>query len=105
MPPTSLAGSGEKLGTDPRIGQPACCRLCREPFFLRSSGICPNLSASHERLPRMRTAHRKRTPGVCGLTWEVYVSYWSSFPLQGVHRFESLQLSDMSNRLVVAVIK
>jgi hypothetical protein len=28
----------------------------------------------------------------------------SSFPLQGVHRFESLQLSDMSNRLFVAVI-
>jgi hypothetical protein len=24
---------GEKLGTDLRIGQPACCELCREPFF------------------------------------------------------------------------
>jgi hypothetical protein len=33
-PPASLAGSGEKLGTDPRIGQPACCGLCWEPFFL-----------------------------------------------------------------------
>jgi hypothetical protein len=29
----SLVGSGEKLGTDPRISQPACCGLCREPFF------------------------------------------------------------------------
>jgi hypothetical protein len=29
----SLVGSGEKLGTDPQIGQPACCGLCREPFF------------------------------------------------------------------------
>jgi hypothetical protein len=29
----SLVGSGEKLGMDPRIGQPACCGLCREPFF------------------------------------------------------------------------
>jgi hypothetical protein len=29
----SLAGSGEKMGTDPRIGQLACCGLCREPFF------------------------------------------------------------------------
>jgi hypothetical protein len=32
-PTTSLVGSGEKLGTDPRIGQSACCGLCREPFF------------------------------------------------------------------------
>jgi hypothetical protein len=50
MPPTSLVGSGEKLGTEPWIGQPACCGLCREPFFLGSSGICPNLLASHEGL-------------------------------------------------------
>jgi hypothetical protein len=45
----SLVGSGEKLGTDPRVGQPACCGLCREPF-LGSSGIHPNLSVSHKRL-------------------------------------------------------
>jgi hypothetical protein len=30
---TSLVDSGEKLGMDPQIGQPACCVLCREPFF------------------------------------------------------------------------
>jgi hypothetical protein len=29
---------------------------------------------------------------------------WSGFPLQGVHRFESPRLSDMSNRLFVAII-
>jgi hypothetical protein len=29
-----MASSGEKLGTDPRIGKPACCGLCQEPFFL-----------------------------------------------------------------------
>jgi hypothetical protein len=28
-----LVGSEEKLGTDPWIGQPVCCGLCREPFF------------------------------------------------------------------------
>jgi hypothetical protein len=28
-----MAALGEKLGTDPWIGQPACCRLCQEPFF------------------------------------------------------------------------
>jgi hypothetical protein len=38
MPPSSLAGSGEKLGTNPRIGQPVCCGLCREPFFSRAVG-------------------------------------------------------------------
>jgi hypothetical protein len=52
----------------------------------------------------MGTARRKRTPDVRGLVWEVYVLCWSGFPLQGVHRFESPRLSDMSNRLFVAVI-
>jgi hypothetical protein len=32
------------------------------------------------------------------------VAYWSGFPLQRVYRFESPRLSDMSNRLFVAVI-
>jgi hypothetical protein len=31
------------------------------------------------------------------------VTCWSGFPMQGVHRFESPRLSDMSNRLFVAV--
>jgi hypothetical protein len=29
----SLAIMGEKLGMDPRTGQPACCGLGRQPFF------------------------------------------------------------------------
>jgi hypothetical protein len=49
-PTASLVGSGEKLGTDPWVGQPTCCGLCRQPFFLRRSGIRPNLSTSHEGL-------------------------------------------------------
>jgi hypothetical protein len=32
----SLVGLGEKLGMNPRIGQPLCCGLCREPFFSRA---------------------------------------------------------------------
>jgi hypothetical protein len=47
MPPASLAGSGEKLGTDPRIGQPTCYGLCREPFFSGAVGsiqICRRLT-------------------------------------------------------------
>jgi hypothetical protein len=32
-PSASFVGLEEKLGTDPRISQSACCGLCREPFF------------------------------------------------------------------------
>jgi hypothetical protein len=45
-PPASLAGSGEKLGTNPWIGQSACCGLCQEPFFSGAMGsiqICRRL--------------------------------------------------------------
>jgi hypothetical protein len=46
-PTASLVGLEDKLGTDPWIGQPTCCGLCRESFF-GSSGIHPNLSMTHE---------------------------------------------------------
>jgi hypothetical protein len=72
-------------------------------FFLGSSGICPNLLVPRERLPHTGTACRKHMPDVRELEWEAYVSCWSGFPLQGVHRFESPRLKDMSNRLFVAV--
>jgi hypothetical protein len=32
-PTASMAALGEKLGTDPQIDHPSCCRLCQEPFF------------------------------------------------------------------------
>jgi hypothetical protein len=35
----SMAGSGEKLGTDSRIGQPSYCGLCRVPFFSRAVAL------------------------------------------------------------------
>jgi hypothetical protein len=34
FPTAPLSIVGEKLGTDPWIGRPACWGLCREPFFL-----------------------------------------------------------------------
>jgi hypothetical protein len=43
---------------------------------------------------------------VCDHTWiecGKCVTCWSSFSLQGVHRFESSRLSNMSNRLFVVV--
>jgi hypothetical protein len=45
-PTASLVGSGEKLGTDPRIGQPARCGLCREPFFSGAVGMLNSIDNS-----------------------------------------------------------
>jgi hypothetical protein len=45
--------------------------------------------------------------GACfNLMWTehgMHVACWSAFALQGLHRFEVPRLSDMSNRLFVAV--
>jgi hypothetical protein len=46
-PTASLVGLGEKLGTDPRVGQPVCFGLCLEPFFsgvVGSIQICRRLT-------------------------------------------------------------
>jgi hypothetical protein len=51
--------------------------------------IRPTLLMTRERLPHMGTARRKHMLGVRGLEWEAYMSCWSGFPLQCVHRFES----------------
>jgi hypothetical protein len=101
-PTASLADSGEKLGTDPRIGQWRAVDCVGSPSS-REQWACSTLSMTRERLPRMGTTRRKRTPGVRGQAWEAYVTCWSGFPLHGVHRFKSPQLLDMSNRLFVAV--
>jgi hypothetical protein len=97
------SSSGEKLGTDSRIGQPVCCGLCWKPFFSgpvtlsntvgdsQRVAIC-GLREIHMVLYHTRTEHEKR------------VACWSGFPLYGVDRFESSRLSDMSNRLFVTVI-
>jgi hypothetical protein len=80
---------------------PVCLWL---PRLLSGVGVCFDFVGASERLSRMGTAHRKRMLGMRGLGWEAYVVCWSGFPLQGVHRFESPRLSDMSNRLFVVVI-
>jgi hypothetical protein len=88
-PTASLAGSGEKLGMDPRIGQWRVVDCVGIPSS-REQWAYSTLSMTRERLPRTGTARRKRTPGVRGLAWEAYVTCWSGFPLHGVHRFKSL---------------
>jgi hypothetical protein len=87
-PPKTMVGS-------------VCLWLSR---LLLGVGVCFDFVGASERLSRMGTTHRKHTPGMCGLEWEAYVVCWSGFPLYGVHRFELPRLSDMSNRLFVAVI-
>jgi hypothetical protein len=74
------------------------------PRLLLGVGACFDLVGVSERLSRTGTARRKRTLGVRGLEWEAYVACCSGFPLQGVHRFKSPRLSDMSNSLFVVVI-
>jgi hypothetical protein len=50
-------------------------------LFLGSSRVRQMLLMACERLPRTWTAHRKRTHGIHGLAWEVYVSCVLSFSL------------------------
>jgi hypothetical protein len=89
MPPTSLAGSGEKLGTEPRIDQSTCCGLCREPFFSGAVGsiqICRRLTKGcHVRGPPVGSVCRAYVDWRGKRTCRV----GRVFPLQGVHRFES----------------
>jgi hypothetical protein len=87
-PPKTMAG-------------PVCLWLSK---LLPGVGVYFDFVGASERLSRMGTTHRKRMPGVCVLEWEAYVACWSGFLMQGVHRFESPRLSDMSNRLFVVVI-
>jgi hypothetical protein len=68
------------------MAESVCLWLSR---LLLGAGACFDFMGASERLSRMGTTHRKRTPGARGLKWEAYVARWSDFPLQGVHRFES----------------
>jgi hypothetical protein len=78
-----------------------CIWLARLPPGV---GAYFNFVGASERLSRTGIARRKRTSDVHGLEWKAYMTCWSGFPLQGVHRFESLRLSDMITLLFVAVI-
>jgi hypothetical protein len=49
-PTASLVGWGEKLGTDPCIGQPRVLWIMSGALFLGGSEICPNLSVTLKRL-------------------------------------------------------
>jgi hypothetical protein len=83
-----MAVLGEKLGGEP-VDHSAGLGVVSGDLFLGSSRVRTTLLVVCERLPRTGTAHRKRMLGVRELAWKAYVSCWSTFPLQGIHRFES----------------
>jgi hypothetical protein len=88
IPTTSLVDSGEKLGMDPRIDQPACCGLCREPFF---SGAVVLLNSIDDYVKVCYALIAWDTYDLgpyMDWAWDVY-GVLVRFPLQGVHRFES----------------
>jgi hypothetical protein len=98
----SMAVLGEKLGDRPADHSVGLGVVSRA-LFLERSRVHPTLLMTCERLPHMGPARMKHTPGIRGLTWEAYVLCWSGFPLQHVHQFESLRLSDMSNGLFMTI--
>jgi hypothetical protein len=79
---------------------PVCLWLAR---LLPVVGGCFDFVGASKKLSPTGTVHKKRARGVRELEWEAYVACWLGFPLQGVHRVKSPRLSDMNNRLFVAV--
>jgi hypothetical protein len=63
----------------------------------KSVGVSQNVAICGPREMHMVLDHTRTERGK-------RAACWSDFPLQGVHRFESPRLSDMSNRLFVLVI-
>jgi hypothetical protein len=51
------------------------------PRLLSGLGACFDFVGASERLSRMETARRKRTPDMRGLEWEAYVACWLGFSL------------------------
>jgi hypothetical protein len=58
----------------------------------RSVSQCVGVAIHGQHELHMVEGHTQTEHGKC-------VACWSGFPLQGVHRFESSRLSDMSNHL------
>jgi hypothetical protein len=81
-----MAVRGEKLGSRPTDRPANVLLIGTRALLLRSSRICLTLSDQYERLSCTACHERVRV---------VYIR----FLFQDVHRFKSLPLLDMSNRL------
>jgi hypothetical protein len=62
-----MAALGEKLSTDPWIGQSACCGLCPEPFFSGAVALSINIDDF------VKGCHIRELP--TGSVHEVYVGW------------------------------
>jgi hypothetical protein len=89
-PTASLVGLWEKLDTDPWIGQPSCYGLCQEQW------PCSTLLMTTWKVAIIGPCEIRMVKGYTRTEREKCMACWSGFPLQGVHRFESPRLSDMS---------
>jgi hypothetical protein len=101
-PTASMAVLGEKLGTDTQINQSVCCALCREPPFL---GAMTLLNSVDDYMKGCYVLTVRDTYGLgpyVDLAWDE-CGVLVGLLLQGVQRFESPQLSNMSKHLFVAV--
>jgi hypothetical protein len=76
---------------------------CVGSHFSQEQWLCPSLLVT---LRKVAICGRREICMVEGHMWTErgkHVACWSGFLLHGVHRFKSPRLSDMSNRLFVAV--
>jgi hypothetical protein len=92
-PTISMVSLGEKLGTDQSV---VMLWIGSRVFFSREQWLCPPLLMTsrkvviHEpREIRMVDDHTRTERGK-------RVACWSDFPIEGMHRFESPRLLDMS---------
>jgi hypothetical protein len=69
----------------------------------RGQWICSNLLMIVRKVTLCGPCETRMVEGHTRTECGKRVACWSGFPLQSVHRFESPQLSDMSNRLFIAV--
>jgi hypothetical protein len=94
-PTASTDVLGQKLGMDPWIGQSWCWGSGQEPIF---SGAVALLNSVDD---YMKCCYAQTTWDTYGRgsyvdrVWDA-CGMLDNFPLQGVHRFELLRLSDMS---------
>jgi hypothetical protein len=71
---------GEKLDDGPADRSVGVLGIVSRVFFLRSRRVRPTLLSQRERLPRTKTARRKRTCSIRGPAQESYILCVSGFP-------------------------
>jgi hypothetical protein len=99
FPTASLAVVGEKLGMYQQIGQLACYGFCRQPFFSGLVDLFKSVDDCAKGCYALTTWNMYGSGPYTDCAWDACGMLVRFSPLQGVHRFESPWLSNMSNRL------